>query len=68
MADKFTMKETNVENLIIYDVSAKDFPAYQTKDRVMAYKVFNKLKKYGYNDIVLKKVTTNVETEYLERG
>lgn len=68
MSKKFTMKESTVENLILYVVSANDFYDYETKDRLIAYEVFDKLKEKGYNNIVLKKVTTNVETEYLERG
>lgn len=67
MSKKFTMKEATVSNEIIYEASADHFYAYRTKDRVTAYEVLDKLKSLGYNNIVLKKVTTNVETEYLER-
>lgn len=67
MANKFTMKETTVSNEIIYEVSADHFYAYRTKDRVAAYEALDKLKKMDYTNIVLKKVTTNVETEYLEK-
>lgn len=62
------MKETTVSNEIIYEVSADHFYAYRTKDRVRAYEALDELKHLGYNNIVLKKITTNVETEYLERG
>lgn len=62
------MKHTIAENLILYVVIADKFGSYKTKDRLTAYVVFDRLEKKGYNNIVLKKVTTNVETEYLERG
>lgn len=62
------MKDTNVENKILYVVTADCFYDYKTKDRLTAFLVLDKLKINGYNNTVLKKVTTNVETEYLERG
>lgn len=68
MANKFTMKETNVENKIIYKLIVGYFTELVTKDRLLAYETFDRYKKAGYKDIILKKVTTNIETEYLERG
>lgn len=68
MENKFIMKETTVSNKIEYVVQASDFGESITENRARAYEIFDRLKRYGYNNVVLKKVTTNVETEYLERG
>lgn len=62
------MKDTTVENTIKYIVTCGYLKTLVTKDRLLAYETFDKLKKNSYTNIVLKKVTTNVETEYLQRG
>lgn len=68
MAKKFTMKETTVSNEIDYVIVLKGGIQQTIKSRVEAYKEFERLKKYNLKGLVLKKITTNVETEYLERG